>query len=283
LLILISMAELYLQKDCPEYPGAEQYVMDTIGEMISEYFARDKLAMLRKLVEQEVNSLIPKSGNEIDQVESRLVEIERIINSLIDNMTSVNREFVDKRIIELKREKSELEGKLRALEAEGKTRIEAGAIIDEAMAMATDYKRIFEEDTIEEKRFFLRAFLTSIKLDPETGEGEAKFVLLPGMNILDQKLSSSRLFAALPHKKDLPEPDRSSRLFIALPCIVDEQITSNRLISTEEKRSSCASPLARYWKLNSVITLWELLLSDGARDTARHDFSDSIIPTNLQN
>jgi hypothetical protein len=89
-------------------------------------------------------------------------------------------------------------------------------ISDEAMAMATDYKRIFEEGTVEEKRFFLRAFLTSIKLDPETGEGEARFVLLPGMQKLDHKLPSSRLFEAHPHEKDLPDADRSSRLFLAL-------------------------------------------------------------------
>ena len=159
---------------------------------------------------------IPNSGNEIDQVKSRLAEIAKTINNLIDIMTSVNREFVDKRIIELKREKIELEGQLRALETEGNKRLEAGAIVEESMAMASDYRRVFAEGTVEEKRFFLRAFLTGIKLDPENAEGEARFVLLPGMQKLLQEPMSSRLYRALPHEKDPAEADRSSRSFIAL-------------------------------------------------------------------
>jgi DNA invertase Pin-like site-specific DNA recombinase len=194
----------------------EDFVMDTIGAMIAEYFGGDNITKLRKLIEEEVNSIIPNSGNEIDQVEWRLAEIAKTINNLIDNMTSVNREFVDKRIIELKREKIEVEGRMVVLKSEGKKRIDAGAIIDEAMAMAADYRRVFDEGTVEEKRFFLRAFLTGIKLDPENAEGEARFVLLPGMQKLLQEPMSSRLFRALPHEKDPSEADRSSRSFIAL-------------------------------------------------------------------
>ena len=205
---------------CPRRPipkdELEQYVMDTIGTMISEYFTGDNLTMLRKLVEEEVNSLIPNSGNEIDRVESRLAEIDRIVTNLIDNITATNREFVDKRIIELKRERAELEARLGALEAEGKKRIEAGAIVDEAMAMAGDYGRVFAEGTVEEKRFFLRAFLTDIRLDPENGEGEARFVLLPGMQKLVPQPSSSQLSGANLKNEDPSKADRSSRSFIAL-------------------------------------------------------------------
>ena len=94
--------------------------------------------------------------------------------------------------------------------------MDAATIVDAAMEMAGDHKRVFAEGTVEEKRFFLRAFLKGIKLDPETSEGEATFVLLPGM----QKLSPKPLFSQLsgPESKneDPSSVDRSSRSYIAL-------------------------------------------------------------------
>jgi hypothetical protein len=135
---------------------------------------------------------------------------------------------------------------------------------------------------VASKHFFLRAFLTSIKLDPENSEGEARFVLLPGMQRLVPKPPSSRLLEADTNKKDLPEPDRSSRSFIALPRYVGEQMTSKRLDAPRNIRSCPPSPLQRYWKLNSVITLLELPLNAGRRNVACCDTPRSIIPDNIQ-
>ncbi len=49
---------------------------------------------------------------------------------------------------------------------------------------------------------------------------------------------------------------------VALPRYVREQMTSNRLIGLKRIRSSRPSPLNRCWKLNSIITLWELPLNN---------------------
>ncbi len=80
---------------------------------------------------------------------------------------------------------AELESRKRELEAQGQKRIAIDGIVDEAMAMASDYKRVFKEGSVEEKRYFLRAFLSRIDLDPITGEGQARFVLLPGLKSQD--------------------------------------------------------------------------------------------------
>lgn len=188
----------------------EDWVMDVIGEMIKSYFTGDNSAKLQKLIEQELESLIPDFGDELDGIEARLTEIEKSITNLIDNITSANRDFVDKRIIELRREISELEGRKRALEAEGKKRIEIEKIVEEAMVMASDYKRVFKEGSVEEKRYFLRVFLTRIDLDPQTGEGQARFVLLPGL-----KPQNMPNIVMNNNKKAPPGAEMSSELLVA--------------------------------------------------------------------
>ena len=160
----------------------EEWVMEVIGQMLKEYFTSDNLVTLRRMVEQEINLLIPDIGSELDKTDNRLKEIIQTITNLIDNITDVNREFVDKRIIELKREMIELEKRKQELESAGDKRLETERIIEEAMAMAGDFKQVFDEGSVEEKRLFIRAFLSGIKLDPRTEEGEARFILLPGLD-----------------------------------------------------------------------------------------------------
>ncbi|MCP4582407.1 MAG: recombinase family protein [candidate division Zixibacteria bacterium] len=195
----------------------EVWVMEVIGQMLIEYFDSDNLKILRRMVEQEINALIPDIGAELDQIEHRLAEITKAITNLIDNISDVNREFVDKRITELKREMIELEKRKAQCESAGEKRLETERIIDEAMAMAGDFKQVLAEGSVEEKRLFIRAFLTGINLDPRTGEGEARFILLPGLNKLWQPQNLPELYEN-PAKQAQKNPEireMSSRLVVA--------------------------------------------------------------------
>ena len=193
----------------------EGYVLDVIGQMLGQYFVGENLTLLRKFVEEELGSLTPDFSNEIDRVEARLSEIEKVVTNLIDNITSTNREYVDKRIIELKRERIELENKLRTLEADGKKRIEVSTLVDQALEIAGDFKRVFEEGTIEEKRSFIRAFLTRIDLDPESCQGEARFILLPGMQDALQHRAVMANSEGNSQQKGPNGPDASSLISVA--------------------------------------------------------------------
>ena len=111
-------------------------------------------------------------------MKSRVREVKQTIANLIENLTSTNREYVDAKLFELKRELAVLESKRHELEATGAKKIEIGRLIDQAVEMASEFKTAFTERTIEEKRLFLRAFLKGIELDPEVGTGQASFVLV---------------------------------------------------------------------------------------------------------
>ncbi|MDP8238363.1 MAG: recombinase family protein [Candidatus Hatepunaea meridiana] len=159
----------------------EGWVVEKIEAMLKKYFGTSEgLEKIRKMVEEEVNDMVPQIGKELDQVEVRIYEIKQTISNLIENLTSTNREYVDARLVELKRELAVLESKRHELEAAGAKKIEIGRLIDQAVELAGEFKTAFAEGTIEEKRLFLRAFLKSINLDPMKGTGRAMFILLLG-------------------------------------------------------------------------------------------------------
>jgi len=159
----------------------EGWIVDHIESMLKEHFGTPEgLEKMRRMVEDEIDSMVPQIGEELDQVEIRIMEIKQTISNLIENLTSTNREYVDGRLVELKRELAVLESKRLELEATGAKKIEIVRLIDQAVELAGEFKTAFAEGTIEEKRLFLRAFLKGIELDPTKGVGRVMFILLPG-------------------------------------------------------------------------------------------------------
>ena len=160
----------------------EGWVEKRIEKMLKEHFSTPEgLNKMRRKIEAAMTGSIPQIGKEVDQVVERTNEVKQTISNLIENLTSTNREYVDARLIELKRELAVLESKQLELEAVGAKKVEIGQLIDQAIELAGEFKTVYAVGTIEEKRLFLRAFLKRIELDPEKGAGRGMFVLMPGM------------------------------------------------------------------------------------------------------
>ena len=160
----------------------EEWVVSKIEEMLKEHFGTPEgLANIRGMIESEFESNAPQIGDELNQVEARERDVKQTISNLIENLTSTNREYVDTRLVELKRELAVLESKRLELETAGAKKIEIVRLIDQAVELAGEFETAFAEGSIDEKRLFLRAFLKDIELDPITGKGQAMLILMPGM------------------------------------------------------------------------------------------------------
>ena len=136
---------------------------------------------IRRMINDEFEESIPEIGEELDQVDARLREIKKTINNLIENLSAENKEFVDIRIKEFKREISSLESRKIELEAAGNKQMEIERLIGQAGEMAGDFSRTFQDGTIEEKRLIMRGFLKRIEIDPTKNLATGTFYLLPGM------------------------------------------------------------------------------------------------------
>ena len=160
----------------------EKWVVQEIEKMLQEYFGMPEgFEKIRKMINDEFEESIPEIGAELDQVDARLREIKKTINNLIENLSAENKEFVDIRIKEFKREISSLESRKIELEAAGNKQMEIERLIGQAGEMAGDFSRTFQDGTIEEKRLIIRGFLKRIEIDPTKNLATGTFYLLPGM------------------------------------------------------------------------------------------------------
>jgi len=161
----------------------ENLVVEKIDEMLQANFGTPEgLASLREKIDQVAQELTPQNGIELDQVDARMREIKSITNNLIDNLTSANKDFVDVRLTELKREVKVLESKQLELVAAGAKKLEIGRVIEQAIELAKQFPVAFQQGAIEEKRLLIRAFVEKVSITYTNNEITTRFVKLPGLS-----------------------------------------------------------------------------------------------------
>ena len=166
----------------------EEWVVQKIEEMLKEYFGTSEgIEKVKAMIAEEVKISSEEIEKESILLDEETLKIKRTINNLIENISSVNKEFVDQRMLELKRELIALESKKREIEEAKNKQNEVSRIIEQAREIANDFKETFASGTVEQKKLFLRAFLKGITLDPVKGTGEAVFIVISGAGISQQK------------------------------------------------------------------------------------------------
>ena len=139
----------------------EGWVVEQIETILKNYFQTPAgLAEIRRMVETELIGETPEIGNELDLVEMRIAEIKKVISNLIDNLTAANRDYVDVRIVELKRELVVLESRRLELEAAGAKQMELDRLVNQAIQLAADFEEVYDEGTMEESGYINLAFST---------------------------------------------------------------------------------------------------------------------------
>ena len=151
----------------------EEWVVQKIEEMLQEYFGTaEGIEKVRKMIAEEVKMTCEEIEKESILIENEIQKLKRTVNNLIENISSTNKEFVDQRLVELKRELTAIESKKREIEDTKNKQNEVRRMIEQASELANDFKEIFASGTVEQKKLFLRAFLKGITLDLVDGTGE---------------------------------------------------------------------------------------------------------------
>jgi len=162
----------------------EEWVIQKIEEMLKEYFGTlEGLAKVRGMIAEEIKTSSEEIEKESAFLDEETQKIKRTINNLIENISSTNKEFVDQRLVELKRELTALESKKREIEEAKNKQNEVSRMIEQAKELANDFQNAFTSGTVEQKKLFIRAFVKGITLDPVGGTGEGVFVVMPGAGV----------------------------------------------------------------------------------------------------
>jgi len=159
----------------------EAFLFEEIGRSLGRFTA-DKQG--RKMLADAVRTAYggfdaDRAKKERRQLEDRQWDVEQKIERLIENATPTTREFVDKRVSELKRELDEVAARLQELDAAADRAVDIEVLIPEVLDCMERFDEVVAEGTVDEKRRFLRAFIRRVELNPDTGRGHAELYCLP--------------------------------------------------------------------------------------------------------
>ena len=167
-------------------------VFDEIGKNLGEFLDTEKGRETLRMVLEEMLGTGEHAGlqTELKKLKRKKSGIEKKINSILDNLTTTNREFADRRIRELKGELDEVVPRIQELELSSTDKLDMEGLLDELLGYLSDLQTVAGEGTVEERRRFVRAFTKTIELDPESGKGRAQLPMLPDLAAAPRFLGS---------------------------------------------------------------------------------------------
>ncbi len=105
------------------------------------------------------------------------------MNNLLDNLTSENRDLVDKRLRSLKQQKQNLETRLQELDRLQSSQDEIQNIISQALKFIASLEYTFQEGLPQEKLVVVRHCIEKIRVDQTQRKIEINIYIVPVGNI----------------------------------------------------------------------------------------------------
>ena len=112
-----------------------------------------------------------------------LQRISTIINNLLDNITSTNREYVDKRLLDLNQKRQKLENRLQELDRLALSQAEINNIVTDAMKFISSLEFILHNALPQEKLVALRQCIERIFIDKPAGIIKLRIRWVPTGNL----------------------------------------------------------------------------------------------------
>ena len=156
----------------------DKLVLDEIGARLRSYLSAEGLEVLRRMIRQTL-SPPERRGDEAQEVRDRIRQIEAKADELLEMMSPANREFIDRKLVLLKKERQALEGRLAELQAVREEVLDGDEVVREVTAELKQYERALAEGDWVERKAFVRAFVKEILLSPQTGTGVVRIRKFP--------------------------------------------------------------------------------------------------------
>jgi len=147
----------------------EGKVIDIVLDFYKPYLDKAGRKKLAEAVKTQVNF----EGEELvaarQRAQTEQKKIGKIINNLLDNITETNREYVDRRLNELKQQKQQLEARLEELDQLSLSQAEIDSIVTDSMQFLSGLEFTLRQGLRQEKLVALRQCVEKIWIDKPAG------------------------------------------------------------------------------------------------------------------
>jgi hypothetical protein len=143
----------------------EKAVVDAMIEFYQPYLGNGGRKKLATALRQHAGAEAGEVKTARRQMSADLARINTTIENLLDNITTANRDFVDNRLVELRRKRDELQARLEQLDGLSASQAELQATVAETSKFLAGLEYTLREDVPENKRVALRQCVQRIWID----------------------------------------------------------------------------------------------------------------------
>jgi hypothetical protein len=156
----------------------EGLVLDEVKRRVEALREAGRRGLAQRLREA-LGSCQGEVKKEMRKLRSQLERIERITPNLLDNITSTNRELVDRRLKELQREKALLELRLEELATAEVKEAEVQELTGQVWEFLGQFEDTMTSGSLEARRSALHRFLKAITIKHQATQLEMELHALP--------------------------------------------------------------------------------------------------------
>jgi len=147
----------------------ESLVTDTVIDFYRPYLGKGGRRKLAVAVKAQIGSEAEEFVAARKRVQRQQDRIKKIIDNLLDNITSTNRELVDQRLRELKQQKQQLEARLGELDRLVVSQAEIKSMVSDAIEFISSLEFTLREGLAQEKLVALRRCIEKISINKPDG------------------------------------------------------------------------------------------------------------------
>ena len=161
----------------------EDRVIDAVLDFYKRYLDKGGRKKLAEAIKVQINF----EGEELvaarQRAQTKQKRIDQIINNLLDNITSTNREYVDRRLNELKKQRQQLEARLEELDQLSFSQAEIDNIVTDSMQFLSGLEFTLHQGLPQEKLVALRQCIERFWIDKPAGTIKLAIRLVPVGNL----------------------------------------------------------------------------------------------------
>lgn len=148
----------------------DDFVLKEVEKRLKPFLETGGRQLLKRLVMKELNAQGPDPRQELAHAKKRMREVDEQASKLLDLVSEVNREFIDQKLGALKRERAGLEGRIEEMERLDVKPQDPAALAEEILKGMQEFARVVTQGTAEEKKLFVRGFVSGVAVKPRNRE-----------------------------------------------------------------------------------------------------------------
>jgi hypothetical protein len=161
----------------------EETVIKVVLDFYKPFLEKGGRKKMAEAVKTQIGSEAEEFVAARKRAQRQLNKIEKTVNNLLDNITSANREFVDRRLGELQQDKHQLETRLEELDRLSLSRDEINSIVSDSMKFLAGIEFVLRKGVPQEKLVAMRQCIEKISIDKPAGQIKLAVYLVPTGNL----------------------------------------------------------------------------------------------------